>query len=433
MRLAFLIWWRNHYRLLGPVIERALARGWDAECWHAADEAKKSRSQGGAEPLPTFRHGQPRRREYRDEVHLRRLLTEANPDVVLTLRPPDAGIPEGRPRWLGLQYTLDVGRFVDVNGHTRFAAMGVHTEYWRQRAADALRILEFNDARAKGRSPAPVNAQAVEETLRQRGVVVGFPEMDQFHEIDPTDVRRRFGLDPHRPVVVYCPYPFRSNPSTDWVKYVYGNSWGPRRWIVRRRPEYRGDVRRGWNDRNAVRALRAFCDANGATLIVKARDKEHGIGIRRYRRPQIPSYLRRAAHRRVVYDQGSHYPATIVELMSIASLCVHSFSTVAYEAAYAAVPSICVTADGDDLGFPPIWREWFLSAEPGSSFNFPGVTYPLSVAQMVDEFPRRRLADFPLEPAARAHYLEQFVGVDDGKASDRLLDLAASLAAGGGR
>jgi len=43
---------------------------------------------------------------------------------------------------------------------------------------------------------------------------------------------------------------------------------------------------------------------------------------------------------------------------------------------------------------------------------------------MVEGFARRRLADFPLEPAARAQYLEKFVGADDGKASDRLLEVA---------
>jgi len=127
----------------------------------------------------------------------------------------------------------------------------------------------------------------------------------------------------------------------------------------------------------------------------------------------------------VLYEQ-TDYPAIILEVMSIASLCLHFFSTVAYEAAYAGVPSVCVTADGDDLGFWPIWREWFLSDAAGTSFNFPGVTYPMSVGQVVEGLAARRLADFPLEPAARAQYLEKFVGADDGKASERLLDLATA-------
>ena len=41
MRVAFLIRRDNHYRLLGPAIDRALARGWDVECWHAVDEGLK--------------------------------------------------------------------------------------------------------------------------------------------------------------------------------------------------------------------------------------------------------------------------------------------------------------------------------------------------------------------------------------------------------
>jgi hypothetical protein len=139
----------------------------------------------------------------------------------------------------------------------------------------------------------------------------------------------------------------------------------------------------------------------------------------------VPGYLKRAADV-IVDDFGTHYPPAILELMKTASLCIHSFSTVAYEAAYAGVPSVCVTADGEDLGFWPIWREWFLSDAPGTSFNFRGVTYPIPVAGIVGDFARRRLADFPLEPAARAQYLEKFVGADDGKASERLLDLAAA-------
>jgi hypothetical protein len=266
--------------------------------------------------------------------------------------------------------------------------------------------------------------------MRRCSAVVGFPEMDEFHQIDPAEVRRRLGLDPSRPIVVYCPFPFRSNPSTFWTERVYGARWGrlQQRWAAWRQPRYAEHVARGWDDRGVVRAVRAFCDANGAALVVKVRDKEHGLGLRGFLRPAIPSYLRDAADC-LVDDFGTHYPPAILQLMKIASLCLHPYSTVAYEAAYAGVPSVCVTADGEDLGFAPIWRAWFLSDAPGTSFNFRGVTYPLSVAEMVEGFARRRLADFPMEPAARAQYLEKFVTpVEDGKASDRLLDVAAARA-----
>ena len=418
MRIAFLIQRRNYYRLLGPVVERALARGWQTECWENSREPLKGRRElERRDTRPAFRHDGLRLRGYAGDADLTRVLTEGSPDVVATLRPPAGVAPNGPVRWLGLQYTLDIGAMVDAAGRPLFDAMGVHTEHWRSRTADALRIIEFNRARSLGRPPETVDDAAVEATMRRHASVVGFPEMDQFHAIDPAAVRRRLGLDATVPIVVCCPFPFRSNPRTAWVRHVYGAGPLHQRLAVRLGGKhYARHVAHGWDDRGVTRAIRGFCDANGAVLLVKARPKD-----------PVPAYLARAADR-VLYEQ-TDYPATILELMSVASLCLHFFSTVAYEAAYAGVPSICVTADGDDLGFPPIWREWFLSAEPGSSFNFPGVTYPLSVEQMVADFPRRRLTDFPLEPAARAHYLEKFVGSDDGKASDRLLDLAASLGA----
>jgi len=161
--------------------------------------------------------------------------------------------------------------------------------------------------------------------------------------------------------------------------------------------------------------VRAFCDANGAALVVKARDKD-----------PVPGYLSRRADR-VLYDRA-YYPATILELLRVSSLCVHFFSTVAYEAAYAGVPSICVAPRGEDLGFPLVWQEWFLNLDVGGSFNFPGVVYPVGLGEFVDGFARRRLGDYPLEPAARAQYVERFVGFDDGKSSDRVLDAVQSLA-----
>ena len=167
-------------------------------------------------------------------------------------------------------------------------------------------------------------------------------------------------------------------------------------------------------------AVRAFCDRNGAALVVKARAKD-----------PVPSYLARRADR-VLYDEH-YYPATILELLKISALCLHFFSTAAYEAAYAGVPSICIAPGADDLGFPALWREWFLSVAPGTSFNFRGAVYAIGLPEVVGGFPGKRIADFPLDPVARAQYVEKFVGFDDGKSSDRVLDAVQSLAERGTR
>ncbi len=422
MRIAFLIERRNFYRLFGPIVERALERGWETECWH--DWGQPRTGPKGSEfpdAAPTFRHGGPRVRTYRGPATLGALLASAPPDAIVAMHRPTEVEKLGATRWFGLQYTLDVAELIDGSGRTGCDAIGLHSQYWAERTPDCLRIRTYTRRGATGVAAGAVDDAAIGEALGRLGRIVGIPEMDQCHWIEPSDVRRRLGLDPSRPVVLYCPFPFRSNPRTFWVRHVYGARPVHGRLAVRLadRPEYRPHIAGGLDDRSVVRAVRAFCDRNGAALVVKARAKD-----------PVPQYLTRCADR-VLYDEH-HYPATILELLKISALCLHFFSTVAYEAAYASVPSICIAPDVGDLGLAPVLREWFLSIEPGSSFNFRGAVYPMGLPELVGEFAGRRLADFPLDPVARAQYVDKFVGFDDGKSSDRVLDAVQSLVERGG-
>ena len=63
----------------------------------------------------------------------------------------------------------------------------------------------------------------------------------------------------------------------------------------------------------------------------------------------------------------------------------------------------------------------------GGSFNFPGVVYARRLGEFPDGFASARPADYPLDPVARAQYVERFIGFDDGKSSDRVLDAVQSL------
>src|SRR5262249_1721970 len=150
---------------------------------------------------------------------------------------------------------------------------------------------------------------------------------------------------------------------------------------------------RGWTDRCVVDAVHRFCERNSAALVVKARAKD-----------PVPGYLARRAAA-VLYDE-TYYPTTVLEPMSIPSLVGHCFSTTSYEAAYAAVPSICIAPSQDDLGFPASWQEWFHSVKLGDTFNVPGVVYPLTLDATLNDLPSARLSDFPLELPARARYIE---------------------------
>jgi hypothetical protein len=110
MRLAFVIERHNYLRLFGPVIDRALARGWEVECWsNVAERPKGSGRQERRRAGPVFRHGTPRWRSYRADADLDPWKREAGPDAIIALEPPPSAM-RSHGRWLGLQRGRDGGR-----------------------------------------------------------------------------------------------------------------------------------------------------------------------------------------------------------------------------------------------------------------------------------------------------------------------------------
>src|SRR2546425_3403596 len=91
------------------------------------------------------------------------LVAEARPDVVISLRQATAGEKRGRLAWFGLQYTLDVANLLDGDGETTCDGIGLHTQYWRHRTADCLRIKAYNGSRAGEAKEEPVDGAAVAE------------------------------------------------------------------------------------------------------------------------------------------------------------------------------------------------------------------------------------------------------------------------------
>src|SRR5262245_65290519 len=61
MRLGVLILRKNYYRLLGPVVEEALCRGYDVECWHDWSGPRRgAKSSEFPDTVPVFAAGAPR-------------------------------------------------------------------------------------------------------------------------------------------------------------------------------------------------------------------------------------------------------------------------------------------------------------------------------------------------------------------------------------
>lgn len=353
--------------------------------------------------VPAFRAGAPTVQKFQGSADLAEKFRADSPDAVVCLDPPDPDIRAvSKAKWIWLQYSADLVFYPTPQGILDAEAVGTYSAYWGRKVEERFR-----------------GAGLIGE-LRPKMVPVGMPELDVVEAIDPEDVRRRYGLRPNRPVVLYLSFPLRSNPQTFWLSHVYAPSTRIEqgvRTLLAWRMKYWSHVVNGWNDRRLVEAVRAFCDRNGAMLITKARAKD-----------PVPRYTRRMSDG-VIYDP-SHYPPTVLELLRVASLCIHSYSTVVLEAAYCGVPSLCLAPDAVDMGLQPFWAESVHNGDPSGLYNWPGIAYWKPLATAFDGLRRWGLADFPLGADARKRYIERFLGFDDGRSSARLLDLVARLVEG---
>ncbi len=404
MRVAFPIHRKNYYRPLGPVIEEALRRGHQVDCWH--DWGQPRRGPKGSEfpdavPIALSRGSQVR--TFRGAADLVRRFREDPPDVVISQDPPTSTLKERTStKWVWLQYATEILFYSTPESALRSDALATYSPYWATKL-----VQRFADSSAA-------------RDLERCTVAVGMPELDVLPQIDPDKVRHRLDLHRGRPVVLYLPFPLHSNPQTFWLRRVFT----PATPLVRGlgtllawRMEYWEHVRRGWNDRRLVESVREFCDRAGAVLVMKSRLKD-----------PIPRYARALADR-ALYDP-SHYPPTILELLSVASLCIHAYSTGVFEAAYCGVPSLCLASDRRDMGLPDYLHDLVYNGDLGGIYNWPGTAYCVALRDAFDGLRRWSLADFPLDTAARKRYVERFLGFDDGRSSERLLDVAERV---GGR
>ena len=163
--------------------------------------------------------------------------------------------------------------------------------------------------------------------------------MDAARLIDPAEVRRRWGVPAAQPVVVLFLFAQGVGRDTFWPKQICAEPSRLKQLanIVRRgRFEYWPHVWHGWNDLNVVKAIRRFCDRNGAYLLVKSR-----------RKTPVPGYTGALADQ-CIYDE-SFYPATVLEALSIASLSVSYYSNSVFESVSLGVPHLCVTYTAERL------------------------------------------------------------------------------------
>jgi hypothetical protein len=410
MRLGFLVLKKSFLKHYAGLVEYALARG--IEPMLLVDQTGDECGFGGYEfphvhELPAFRNGRASIRTYTTRDELALIVRSRRLHAVFALesrryRPTIWFLRDACPEVLlaKLQMVPNPDTLADFTAFDVVYGLAPEWVPW---------ATEFNVA--QGEVP-EADREEWAKRLEKSFVPVGFAEMEQLKYIDRATVRPRLGLPDGPPIVLYLPFPFQSTRyhGDFWPRWVYGRS-RPAQWasvLLSGRTEFRPYAQHGWNDRRLVRAVRAFCDANGALLVVKTREKN-----------PVPGYLAAVADH--VFGDDMYYPATMLELAAVSDLCVHFYSTGLCEAVYAGTPNLCISPTAVEW---PVYAKRMvvdaLSTTPPSFYNFPGVTYSWTVPEFVTRFSSAQLTDFPLDAAARGRYLRRFLGPED-------LDVAARI------
>jgi hypothetical protein len=243
-----------------------------------------------------------------------------------------------------------------------------------------------------------------------RSAVVGSTMLDQLARVDRAAVRRKYGL-PDGPVVLFMslkmavPEPFR--------RLAWAGGWRGFRAakaLATGHGALVGTILRGNGYLDLATALRDFARRAGASLVVKSRAKNSD-----------PAFLRRHADVFVERDEDM-FPYSSIELMAVADLCVHFQSAAVLEAVHAGVPSLAVRVPQTHLEGYASFQKVF-GAGLGSLFNFPGIVWSADAAEATRLLSTMRLTDFRIDPEVRREYVKKFLGFDDNRSSERVLDL----------
>lgn len=411
MKVAFLVERNIFFRVFGPIIDKALEMGHQVFCFHDYSQPKTG-SKGYQFPdinqTPQFNNGKVVSLDYRAESELIEKCLQNKIRAVISLDFSEVHLPirnklkEQGVFWFALQSGFDTGpnsgKYLSMPD--KFFIYSFEWLKW---------MFEYLKKAGKAKEE---NFLAFENKLQEKIKPVGFWLAEQKMIINPSDIKRKWGIPLDKKVVLFLPFPFNSSIDRFWLKYVFGMDniflQLPFAFISGKR-RFLKQVLRKENDRQLIKALRQFCDKNSAFLLVKSRKKD-----------SVRSYLQKAADK-ILYDE-SFYPSTIMECMAIADLCLSFYSTAVIEAAISSVPHICIAPNIQD--WKDIQTVYFQTIfdKMGDFFDFPGVSWQLSVAQALEKLAKASFSDFVLDKTQRDKYHQKFIGDLNGGYSSRIIE-----------
>lgn len=427
MKIVFPILRLNWYRLMSPVIDEAMRRGHEVECWHNCDGKNWSSNTPSKDRVPHFLNGKPKILEYANAEEIQKLFFDGTVDAAISLCLPFiAGLPnldkvESRPRWVVLptpDTTHDLysaegikccDLFVHRTAHTRDCVIADHTidakpfleeAERRKRDIGDLYIKRFSERLKKNWNDECIDA------YRKRCVVSGYPLFDTIKLANRNELREHWGLPVDVPVVGMLAAPYagrgfnaeweRIFASPDPVRFKYRN-W--------QRLGCRGLLDPVVHESGVVKGVRQFCKRNGALLITKRRHYQDAIK---------PTLYEQFSDTTIGED--SFYPHSAIQMGLAADLVLGFYTTGTSETVAAGCHMLDIIAPGAPRDLHDKYAHIF-----DGMFSFPGAATSMTAKDIMHELPHRSLADFVLNSEARAQYNAKFNGRVDGLHSQRML------------
>lgn len=403
MKIAFIVHRTNYHKFYGPLIKEALRRSWHVECWLVGDGDGKTYLAPTLENTPKFNGTL-------ENMRLNSIgdAPASEVDAIFSLHPKGKYVGlKTNAKFITLQHGID--SFIDTSPEELGTSdlVCLYSPFWMDWAA------RYYEARGKTRYSQTMSI------LEPKVFFAGFPQMDILSEIDTAEVRQRFGIDPDKRVVLFLPITL-SNKRGSWPRFFEAST--RRKQLSALLHGTRANWRfffsyapwflLGLNDIRLSRAVRRFCNNNDAILIVKGRLKD-----------QLRDWAKEIADISL-YDEQV-FPPTILELLSIADVCIHFYSFAALESAVTNTFGINIDRPSPAVDFdvpPPAHHTLWRQSEQGSAFNTNGVNRWMSIPDAVRTLPVLRIEDLRMEELDRRLYVERYLSYDDRAASQRLLD-----------
>jgi hypothetical protein len=254
---------------------------------------------------------------------------------------------------------------------------------------------------------------AAAEALARSACDVGYVRADGLRLSSRSETRREWKLPLDRPIVLYVPdgYRLREMPThtTSWYRRV----WCGDRPLARVARTL--GLRRGESEDEAamLRALRAFCDANGAALVLMPRREKNRKGRLAFTRDEIDVAD-------FVIPDDVDYPQTLPRAAQMADLVVCSYRSGALlDVLAAGVPYITVAVP------PEAYTETvqrYHERFDRNAGHHPGAVWVIPANELIRDFGARPLSDFSIDPDVLAAVRERYVGPVDGECARRVLD-----------